>query len=108
MDKYLGKRLDGRYEIHRIDRRWGMANVYKAWDVIENRVVAVKILRRKYLDNEEFLRRFKMNPKPLRSLSHPNNSGKGVRCQLLRPDAVHCHGVHRWHHLKEYIEQQAP
>ena len=59
MDKYLGKRLDGRYEITELIGVGGMANVYKARDVIENRVVAVKILREEYLDNEEFLRRFK-------------------------------------------------
>ena len=45
MDKYLGKRLDGRYEITELIGVGGMANVYKARDVIENRVVAVKILR---------------------------------------------------------------
>ena len=49
MDKYLGKKLDGRYEIMEIIGIGGMANVYKAYDTIEDRIVAVKILREEYM-----------------------------------------------------------
>ena len=59
MDKYIGKRLDGRYEIKEIIGMGGMAVVYKAYDNIEDRVVAVKILKEEFSGNEEFLRRFK-------------------------------------------------
>ena len=45
MDKYIGKRLDGRYEIKEIIGMGGMAVVYKAYDNIEDRIVAVKILK---------------------------------------------------------------
>ena len=41
MDKYIGKRLDGRYEIRELIGVGGMANVYKAYDVLEKRIVAV-------------------------------------------------------------------
>ena len=44
MDKYIGKRLGGRYDIKELIGVGGMANVYKAVDIIENRIVAVKIL----------------------------------------------------------------
>ena len=44
MDKYVGKRLDGRYEITDLLGVGGMANVYKANDIKEGTVVAVKIL----------------------------------------------------------------
>ena len=37
MDKYIGKRLDGRYEIHELIGQGGMAYVYRAYDRIENR-----------------------------------------------------------------------
>ena len=37
----------------------GMANVYRASDVLDNRVVAVKILKNEYSESEEFQRRFR-------------------------------------------------
>lgn len=70
MDKYIGKRLDGRYEIRELVGVGGMANVYKAFDIVENRLVAVKVLRDEYMDNEEFLRRFRNESKAVASLSH--------------------------------------
>ena len=45
MDKYVGKRLDGRYEITELLGVGGMENVYKANDILEGTVVAVKILK---------------------------------------------------------------
>ena len=50
----------------------GMANVYKAVDVTDNKVVAVKILREEYMANEEFSRMFKNESKAIAVLSHPN------------------------------------
>ena len=44
MDKYTGKRLDGRFEIIRLIGSGGMADVYKANDLLENKIVAVKIV----------------------------------------------------------------
>ena len=67
MDKYIGKRLDGRYEIREIIGVGGMAFVYKAYDTIDDRIVAVKILKDEFLANEEFTRRFRTNRKPLPS-----------------------------------------
>ena len=58
MDNFCGKRLDGRYEIKEIIGVGGMAVVYKAYDNIDDRIVAVKILKEEFLANEEFRRRF--------------------------------------------------
>ena len=44
-DSYIGKRLDGRYELTELVGEGGMANVYRATDVLDNRMVAVKISR---------------------------------------------------------------
>jgi serine/threonine-protein kinase len=72
MDNLLGKRLDGRYQITELIGAGGMANVYKAADLLENRTVAVKVLREEFLDNEELVRRFKNESKAISLLSHPN------------------------------------
>lgn len=72
MDKFVGKRLDGRYEIQEIIGVGGMAVVYKAHDNQENRTVAIKILKEEFISNEEFLRRFKNESKAIAMLSHPN------------------------------------
>ena len=72
MDKFVGKRLDGRYEIREIIGIGGMAVVYKAYDCIEDRIVAVKILKEEFISNEEFINRFKNESKAIAVLNHPN------------------------------------
>lgn len=72
MDKYVGKRLDGRYEIQEIIGVGGMAVVYKAFDNQENRIVAIKILKDEFTSNQEFIRRFKNESKAIAMLSHQN------------------------------------
>ena len=54
MDKYVGKRLDGRYEITDLFGVGGMANVYKANDIKEGTVVAVKILKDEFSKTANF------------------------------------------------------
>jgi len=72
MDSNIGRKLDGRYEITELIGVGGMADVYKATDVMENRIVAVKILKPEYSENEEFVRRFRNESKAIAVLSHPN------------------------------------
>lgn len=72
MDNYVGKRLDGRYEIQEIIGVGGMSVVYKAYDNVDDRIVAVKILKDEFLTNDEFVRRFKNESKAIALLSHPN------------------------------------
>lgn len=105
MENYVGKRLDGRYEIIEIIGVGGMAVVYKAFDNIDSRIVAVKILKDEYLTNEEFRRRFKNESKAIAVLSHPNivkvyDVSYGDRLQYIVMEYVE--GIT----LKEYIEQQ--
>ncbi len=71
-DKYIGKKLEGRYEITELIGVGGMADVYKATDIIDNKIVAVKILKKEFVENEEFLRRFRNESKAIALLSHPN------------------------------------
>lgn len=72
MDKYLGKRLDGRYEIHQLLGSGGMANVYRAYDNKDKRWVAIKILKEEFSENSEFLKRFRNESRAIAVLSHPN------------------------------------
>lgn len=72
MDKYTGKRLDGRYEIYELVGVGGMALVYRAYDLLDQRTVAIKILKDEFLHNAEFIRRFKNESKAIALLSHPN------------------------------------
>ncbi len=72
MENYLGKRLDGRYEIHQLLGVGGMAYVYRAYDNQENRWVAIKILKEEFSGNAEFLKRFRNESKAIAVLNHPN------------------------------------
>ena len=105
MENYVGKRLDGRYEIHDVIGVGGMAIVYKAYDNIDDRIVAVKVLKDEYLANEEFRRRFKNESKAIAVLSHPNivkvfDVSFGDRLQYIVME--HIEGIT----LKEYIEER--
>ena len=64
--------LGNRYEIIRKIGDGGMAFVYEAKDKLLNRTVAVKVLRPEFVDDEEFLKKFKREAEAVASLSHPN------------------------------------
>ncbi|WP_270941872.1 Stk1 family PASTA domain-containing Ser/Thr kinase [Romboutsia lituseburensis] len=64
--------LGNRYEIIRKIGDGGMAFVYEAKDRLLNRTVAVKVLRPEFVDDEEFLSKFKREAEAVASLSHPN------------------------------------
>lgn len=105
MDRYIGKKLEGRYLIQEMIGVGGMANVYKATDLVENRLVAVKFLRDEYNDNEEFCRRFKNESKAIALLSHSNVVkvydicfGERFKCIVME----FIDGIT----LKEYIDRQ--
>ena len=53
MDNNIGKRLDGRYEITELIGVGGMADVY-GHDLVDNRVVAIKILKKEYSKMRSF------------------------------------------------------
>src|SRR6266496_1107271 len=61
----------GRYKIKSELGRGGMATVYRAFDPISNREVAIKILPRELLNNLVTRARFKRELKLIASLEHP-------------------------------------
>jgi len=105
VDKYTGKKLDGRYEIRELIGVGGMANVYHCYDTIDDREVAIKILKDEFLDNEDFIRRFKNESKAIAVLNHPNivrvyDVSFGDMIQYIVMEYID--GIT----LKEYIEMQ--
>ena len=105
MDKYIGKVLDGRYEILEEVGNGGMAVVYKAKDFDTGAIVAVKILRDEYLDNEEFCRRFRNESRAIALLNHPNIVKIFDVCNSPSLQYIvmeYIDGIS----LKDYIEQQ--
>ena len=71
MDNLIGKKLDGRYLLEELVGEGGMANVYRAMDLKEQRTVAVKILKEECTESEEMVRRFKNESKAISILNHP-------------------------------------
>ena len=105
MDRFIGKRLDGRYEIHELIGVGGMAYVYKAYDRVEDRWVAIKILKEEFSNNSDFLRRFRNESKAIAVLSHPNivkvyDVSFGDQIQYIVMEFID--GIT----LKQYIEQE--
>lgn len=68
----IGKLLGNRYEIIEQIGVGGMALVYKAKCRLLDRFVAIKILKDEFIDDEEFIRKFKRESQAAASLSHPN------------------------------------
>lgn len=68
----IGEILGGRYEILKRIGSGGMADVYMAKDQKLNRNVAVKVLKREYVDDEKFLKKFQIEAQAVASLTHPN------------------------------------
>ncbi len=105
LDKNIGKKLDGRYEITELIGIGGMADVYKAVDLADDRTVAVKILKNEYADNDDFVRRFRNESKAIAVLSHPNivkiyDVGFSDKIQFIVMEYID--GIT----LKEFMEQQ--
>ena len=71
-DKYIGRLLDNRYEILEVIGVGGMAVVYKARCHRLNRLVAIKILKDDYCQDEEFRSRFHAEGRAVAMVSHPN------------------------------------
>ena len=71
-DKYIGRLLDNRYEILEVIGVGGMAVVYKARCHRLNRLVAIKILKDDYCQDDEFRRRFHAEGQAVAMVSHPN------------------------------------
>lgn len=83
---FVGKTLNGHFELLSLIGEGGMSYVYKARDVILNKIVAVKILRPNLLDQPNIARRLQAEAAAISSLDHPNTVG--VRHFEVTPEGL--------------------
>ena len=67
--------LGGRYALLEKISEGGMSTIYRAYCNVLNRVVAVKILKQEFSNDEEFLKKFNNEAKSAAALNHPNIVG---------------------------------
>ena len=70
-----GRTLNGRYKIKSLIGTGGMAAVYLAKDLILDRLVAIKVLRLDFRQNDDAMRRFRREALSATQLTHPNIVG---------------------------------
>jgi serine/threonine-protein kinase len=63
---------NGRYELHRLIARGGMAEVFLARDKLLDRPVALKVLFPEFATDPSFVERFRREAQSAANLSHPN------------------------------------
>ena len=103
----MSKIFGGRYEVLERIGAGGMAIVYKAKDILLNRVVTIKVLREQFVTDEDFIRRFRREAQSAASLSHPNivsvyDVGKDGDTEYIVMEYV------EGRNLKEIIREYAP
>ncbi|MEG0228547.1 MAG: protein kinase, partial [Lachnospiraceae bacterium] len=64
--------LGERYEVQERIGAGGMADVYKGRDQKLNRFVAIKVLKKEYREDDNFVRKFKTEAQSAAGLMHPN------------------------------------
>ncbi|HNN14826.1 MAG TPA: protein kinase [Anaerolineales bacterium] len=67
-----GALLNERYQLQEKLGSGGMAEVYRARDVVLDRSVAIKVLRKEYSTNDNFQNQFWLEARSAANLSHPN------------------------------------
>ena len=103
----MSKIFGGRYEVLERIGAGGMAIVYKAKDLLLNRVVTIKVLREQFVTDQDFIRRFRREAQSAASLSHPNivsvyDVGKEGDTEYIVMEYV------EGRNLKELIREYAP
>src|SRR3954447_21498933 len=63
---------NGRYRIIEIAGKGGMSQVFHAYDTVNDRDVAIKVLSLDLVSEETFLERFKRESELMRDFNHPN------------------------------------
>jgi serine/threonine-protein kinase len=67
-----GDVIADRYELEELCGSGGMSSVFRARDLQLDRSVAIKILHERYVDDPEYVERFRREARAVARLSHPN------------------------------------
>jgi serine/threonine-protein kinase len=67
-----GDLIADRYELEELAGSGGMSSVFRARDAQLDRRVAIKILHERYVDDPEYVERFRREARAVARLSHPN------------------------------------
>src|SRR5213080_3775260 len=68
----LGTQIGGRYRLDAVIGRGGMSTVYKAFDTVLERPVAIKLMHREIASDSEQLERFRREARSVAQLNHPH------------------------------------
>lgn len=68
----IGELINGRYRIECEAGSGGMADVYKAHDLKTDRTVALKVIKKDYCRDPEYVRRFEREAQAVLSLKNAN------------------------------------
>src|SRR3954470_18655088 len=68
----VGTLLDGRYRIDAVVGSGGMSTVYRAFDTVLERPVAIKLMHREIARDSDQLERFRREARAVAQLNHPH------------------------------------
>lgn len=106
-DKYIGELFDGIYKIEKKIGVGGMAVVFQAHDTVNDRTVAIKMLREEMNENREYVQRFVNESRTLSMLEHSNI----VKVYLVNTKSTPKYMVMEkvdGINLKKYVDKKTP
>jgi len=68
----LGTQIGGRYRLDAVIGRGGMSTVYRAFDTVLERTVAIKVMHREIAADSDQLERFRREARSVARLNHPH------------------------------------
>src|SRR3979409_785759 len=68
----LGTLIGGRYRLEAQTGRGGMSTVYRAFDIVLERPVAIKLMHRETAADSDQLERFRREARSVAQLNHPH------------------------------------
>ncbi|HEY3962302.1 MAG TPA: protein kinase [Gaiellaceae bacterium] len=68
----VGDVVADRYEVEELVGAGGMSSVYRAHDRLLDRKVALKVMHQQFVDEPEYVERFRREARSVAALSHPN------------------------------------